>query len=62
MFHKQPRVPHPNVVLFDVRVGFQRRVKIGILLGVEDPAYSACFVIFSSTPTHIRVTNSDDPP
>jgi hypothetical protein len=24
--------------------------------------YSACLVIFSRTPTHIRVTNSDDPP
>ncbi len=24
--------------------------------------YSACFVMFSSTPTHIKVTNSDDPP
>src|ERR1700676_2317147 len=24
--------------------------------------YSACFVIFSSTPTHASVTNSDDPP
>jgi hypothetical protein len=25
-------------------------------------AYSTCFVMFRSTPTHIRVTNSDDPP
>jgi hypothetical protein len=25
-----PRVAHPNVVLFDVRVGFHRRVKLGI--------------------------------
>lgn len=24
--------------------------------------YSACFVIFSSTPTHASVTNNDDPP
>jgi len=24
------RVPHPNVVFFDVRVGFHRRVKLGI--------------------------------
>ena len=23
-------MPHPNVVLFDVRVGFHRRVKLGI--------------------------------
>jgi hypothetical protein len=28
----------------------------------ERAVYSACFVIFSSTPTHIKVTNSDDPP
>ena len=30
------RVPHPNVVLFDVRVGFPRRVKLRIFLEVEE--------------------------
>jgi len=24
--------------------------------------YSACFVMFSNTPTHASVTNSDEPP
>jgi hypothetical protein len=27
------RVAHPNVVLFDVRVGFRYRVKLGIFSG-----------------------------
>src|SRR5437588_10718632 len=30
--------------------------------GRGDARYSACFVIFSSTPTHANVTNNDDPP
>src|SRR5215471_1017608 len=31
------------------------------LVDLEAP-YSACFVMFKSTPTQARVTNSDDPP
>jgi len=59
------RVPHPNVALFDVRVGFHKRVKLGIFRADSGPQagpYSACFVIFNNTPTHISVTNNDDPP
>jgi len=33
-----------------------------VLCDKWDCHYSTCFVMFSSTPTHIRVTNSDDPP
>ena len=35
------RVPHPNVVLFDVRVGFHERGKVGIfaVAGPMQPSY-----------------------
>ena len=52
-------------------VGFQCRLTLGIFpeleqirtLAISGVPYSACFVIFKSTPTHISVINdSDDPP
>jgi hypothetical protein len=46
-------VPHPNVVLFDVRVGFHCRAKLGILLG-ENPGTDRTFP-FSSQSTVIKI-------
>ena len=36
------RVPHPNVVLFDVRVGFRRRFNPGIFPEVEKRELPTC--------------------